>query len=187
MSSRELARVLIRVTGVGFLAYDVLGLGVGVLQLATVDSFARDVGEVALGYVLVPLAISIFLIRQADWIADRFRIGSESPATSAPSGAVTSVDSDGLFRVGCALLGVYCLTRIAGPIASIIHEWTRREAGDVLSAWLSPTTAVGRNLIEIGLELVLGLVLLIGPGRIGRWLRRTFTASSPVPDAPPSA
>lgn len=187
MSSRELARVLIRVAGVMFLAYNVLALGFGVVQLAIVDSYSRDVGWSVLGYLVIALAISMFLIRQADWIADRFRIGSESSTASTPSGAAASVDSVGLFRVGCALIGVYCLTRIAGPLASIVHEWTRRERGDELSNWLSPRTAMGRNLIEIGIDLVLGLVLLIGPGRIGRWTRRTFTISPPVPDVPPSA
>lgn len=187
MSPRELAKVLIRVMGIGFLAYAVLTGSVMILQIASDSSVWRDMRAFVLGSLGVVFVIAIFLIRQADWLAARFRVGAE-PVEGAPTASTTgALDAATLSRVGTGLIGVWCLTHLTAPISSIVHEFTQPEPTTSFLDRLRPSHSLGRAAIEIAVTLVLSVVLIVGPARIGRWIRRTFTASRPPADAPPPA
>ena len=180
MSSRELARVLIRVIGVGFLAYGAMVAGVLIGMFCVSESFDELIHAKTLAYILLPVLVAVFLIAKGGWIADRFRIGEDSR-----SGAASALVPGDLFRVGCALIGVVCLTQMAQPLAAIAWGFERSSSSSFVGSgrWF----ATGPALVEVAVNLIVGLILLIGPGRVGRWTRHTFTATLPPADAPPPA
>ncbi len=195
MSPRELAKVLIRVMGIGFLAFGVLtGCLDDSADLRRTRSSGPRCARSRCSSVGLEFVIAMFLIRQADWLAARFRVGAE-PAEGAPAASTGSaLDPATLFRVGTGLIGVFCLTRIASPIASIIYQLTRPGPSGSFMDSLSPSRDPGRSVIELVVNLAFAIVLIVGPGRvgrrlarIGRWIRRTFTAYRSPSDAPPAA
>jgi len=193
MSPRELAQVLIRVMGIGFLAFGVLTGCLMILQFSSDSKFWTEMRTFALSSVGLEFVIAIFLIRQADWLAARFRAGAEPAEGAPPVSTGTALDPATLFRVGTGLIGVFCLTRIASPIASIIYQLTRLGPSGSFMDALSPARDPGRSVIELVVNLAFAIVLIVGPGRVGRrlarignWIRRTFTAYRSPSDPPPA-
>ena len=185
MSPRELAKVLIRVMGIGFLVYGVLAGCITILTAAAYPTAWRDTHVLLLTKVALSLAAAVCLIWRADWLAARLRTGEVRPEGSPAT--FSAADPASLFRVGTGLIGVACLTRITGPVSSIIYRLIETEPSASRSISLPSSFYLGRAIIELVVDLVLAIVLIVGPARIGRWIRRTFTASRPPADAPPPA
>jgi hypothetical protein len=187
MSPRALAQVLIRVLGVGFLAHGILVTCMTVLQMSFNSGLWDHLGWSMLTYTLLHLVIAVFLIRQADWIVERIGAGGRTPEGAPATPADRVLDPAVLFRVGCALIGVFCLTQLAGPVATLVHQLTRSRPSETGLDFPSPSRATVATMIQIGVNLALAIVLIVGPGRVGRWLRATFTVRRAPSGEPPTA
>ena len=190
MSSRELARVLIKVMGLVVLVVVVIHAVQLIAMFIEISRSDSAFGSAFFWPTFLALVlwalIAVLLLRQADWIAERLRMGSDDPSRAFADGA--RVTEAGLTAAGAKLVGIYAFLRAIEPISHLVYGLLPDGARDSenYARWGPMRSDPLQLMIEAGLYLVTGIVLFIGAGRIGRWVRHTFTATKPTDATPPS-
>jgi hypothetical protein len=163
MTQRALLGVLTRAMGLYFL----------VQVVAVMTTFLGDWGPISFWPLVVSqLAASIACLgfgdRIASWIYRTPEAVDRSPL--APS------SSDELWRFACYLVGLYAFVRSARALVVSVMRWFE---GELPPSDGVPIRILGGELplysvVECVVFATLGVVLIVGPGRVSRWFGRLF-------------
>jgi hypothetical protein len=160
MGQRALLATLLRALGI-WACYETL-TSIAVVLPVVDDDPAGD----ALRWWLpigAMLAGGVFLLTAGGWIARKLE-RDDAPASH--------LQLDGL-RFACQLVGVYALFQSLHPLAGGLADlWTVDEHFSFVR------TSPRARWLQVGAYIAFGTVLLVGPSRIGRWLRRIFGGTS---------
>lgn len=181
MTTGALGRVLLRLAGVVLLVACVMTISVFVVFLASAGGSAWHDANILM--VLAPILIvasGLFLLRQADWIATKCSIGSDVEPFVAPLAPSADWSPEAARRVGLVTVGVLALVDAVGHLVAIVLAVVGRAAPEpssferMLSGGGPPHTSLAWNAVLTLVYAAAGMLLILTPRRVGRWLRSTF-------------
>ena len=148
----------------------------GAMQLTAMVSMTRVEGTpitvVALGiaglllFVAVSLVIARILIVKTEWLAEKVGIRDEAP--------VEGLEHVPALVVGICLIGIFVAVQSLPHVARLVLTWRNiwtHTSLDLLWPQLLPSV----------LQLALGLILALRPGRVAALVARAPAAAAPQP------
>lgn len=119
MTARQLFVVLVRVWGICVFVIALILVATTLGGLSELDIQGRDLP--LLFFPLLPLVLAVFLLRQADWIADRFRWPADTAAeTGTPQSAEARPGE--WTRLAATGGGLIALVYAMEPLATVISR-----------------------------------------------------------------
>lgn len=181
MTSRDLGCVLLRLAGCVFLVLGaILVITFAVMTWIHGGSGGLDAVYTILAPVLLAV-VGILLLRHADWIGATCTIGSDAEPCAAPPAAPDEGWSGVARRVGLVVVGLLaCMDALTHlrTIARALLGGAQAASMSSLDAALVGFAAPEVDLVREGLLalafVMAGVILILSPRRIGRWLRSTF-------------